>query len=502
MKIRIQLTTLLLFFSIVSYGQALQTIKTYHDPFTKRRLHEVYTVKQNTGIKHGNYKSYFEDGFLECVANFKNNVLHGACEVHERFFLRIITGGYNNGEKNGEWCYYARNRITGKKEHIEKKEFYKDGEVIWETEYYEPNESNKQQVKSHKEPVNDGKYKWCRKSWYPNGALLEEFCFGYDDNKSIEYYEDGGFKHRVEDGIVYTYSNDGKTLLNKKMKGGEEEIYENGLLKYSKRAITLNGKESEYELIEYKNGDIISKTIIDTDGRNVEEKKREQALKSQYEQAEKELNELLRPYLQQRFENKSSDWGVQGKQDACIKQRYYYDKRIEELRSAYYLRKSTVNKIVDKSKDVTSGELNGDKLKRIQDYIVEIKENYIPQKNNLTSIKSGLDNLITSLQLIDCNFIDIKVIHKGSGHTNYTLSVEIKAKKKLFEEYSKVSDHLMDNITNDSSDIFITSIQQYNVISSNFLKWKNTNTSDIEKQLKKAKTVQEKLEIFLSVGAN
>jgi len=133
-------------------------------------------------------------------------------------------------------------------------------------------------------------------------------------------------------------------------------------------------------------------------------------LKSQYEQAEKELNELLRPYLQQHFENKSSDWGVQGKQDACIKQRYYYDKRIEELRSAYYQRKSTVDKIADKLKNVTSGELNADKLKRIQDYIIEIKENYIPQKNNLTSIKSGLDNLITSLQLIDCNFIDIKVI--------------------------------------------------------------------------------------------
>ena len=49
MKIRIQLTVILLFICIVSYGQALQTIKTYHDPFTKKRIHEVYTGKQNTG---------------------------------------------------------------------------------------------------------------------------------------------------------------------------------------------------------------------------------------------------------------------------------------------------------------------------------------------------------------------------------------------------------------------------------------------------------------------
>jgi len=283
MKVKIQLTVLLLFISIVGYGQALQTIKTYHDPFTRSKLHEIYTIKKDTGIKHGSYKSYNENGYPYEEATFSNNILHGSYKAYKlhapKSGLLAESGVYNNGKKNGEWHYYYYNIFDAETHYLEKKIFYKDNKEIWETSYYEPNKSGKQQIKSHRESIDDGKYEWCRKSWYPNGALLEEFCFGYDDNKSIEkrieYYEDGGFKHRVEDGIVYTYSNDGKTLLNKKMKGGEEEIYENGLLKYSKRAISLNGKESEYELIEYKNGDIISKTIIDADGRNVEEKKRE-----------------------------------------------------------------------------------------------------------------------------------------------------------------------------------------------------------------------------------
>lgn len=61
MKNKLLLLLLLLSASLVANAQQLQTMRNYYD-FDGTKPREVYTVKQGTGIKHGNYKSYTRDG--------------------------------------------------------------------------------------------------------------------------------------------------------------------------------------------------------------------------------------------------------------------------------------------------------------------------------------------------------------------------------------------------------------------------------------------------------
>lgn len=76
MRNKLLLLLLLLSASSGAYAQQLQTVRNYHGFSDK--LAEVYTVKQGTGIKQGNYKSYTSSRYPVLDCNFSDNVLHGA----------------------------------------------------------------------------------------------------------------------------------------------------------------------------------------------------------------------------------------------------------------------------------------------------------------------------------------------------------------------------------------------------------------------------------------
>lgn len=104
MKNRILLLLLLLSASGGAYAQQLQTVRNYHGFSDK--LAEVYTVKQGTGIKQGNYKSYTVNGYPVLDCNFSDNVLHGAYKHYfGEYYSRQLqsSGSYNKGEMHGEW---------------------------------------------------------------------------------------------------------------------------------------------------------------------------------------------------------------------------------------------------------------------------------------------------------------------------------------------------------------------------------------------------------------
>lgn len=498
MKIRIQLTVILLFICIVSYGQALQTIKTYHDPFTKKRIHEVYTVKQNTGIKHGSYKSYFEDGFLECVANFKDNVLDGACEVHERFILQITVGTYNNGKKNGEWSYYARNRTTGKKEYIEKKEMYKEDVIVANTTYYPSSKK-----KFHAEQVGDMKY---YKKWYEDGTLESEAIYkvtvgNYGENETpvniINYNSKGVVIAKQENDITYIYSDDGTALLTKEDKQKKyTENYSDGEITQTIQEYRDHNDRTVFEVIEYKNGEKLSRKVIDANGQDMEAKYEKDNLQAEYTALRNQLDNYQLELIPRVVIENNSNGG-------CRKSKYESDKSINKLLENYNLHKSALDKISSSKQKyrIMVNKVDNDQLKSLQNYITQVEEYFLPQKEILLNINQEISSLSAKLYQIECEYISVQNEYKGTTYIGS--KVEVKHKKNLYNDYSLITDYLIGKTKNEENlPEVLLAIQQYNIISDNLLKWRNTKTSDIEKQLKNAKTVQEKLEIFLSGEAN
>ncbi|MDR3059577.1 MAG: hypothetical protein LBU84_15755, partial [Prevotella sp.] len=457
-----------------------------------------YTVIQNTGIKHGNYKSYFEDGFLECVANFKYNLLHGACEVHERFILQITVGTYNNGKKNGEWSYYARNRTTGKKEYLEKKEVYKEDVIVANTTYYPSSKK-----KFHAEQVGDMKY---YKKWYEDGTLESEATYkvtvgNYGENETpvniINYNSKGVVIAKQENDITYIYSDDGTALLTKEDKQKKHtENYSDGEITQTIQEYRDHNDRTVFEVIEYKNGEKLSRKVIDANGQDMEAKYEKDNLVAEYKALRNQLdNYQLVPISRVIIENNSNG--------GCRKSKYESDKLINKLLDNYNLHKSALDKITSSKQkySIMLDKVDNDQLKSLQDYITQIEEYYLPRKGMLLNISRKIQSLSAKLYQIECEYILAKNQYKGTTYIGST--IEVKHKKNLYNDYALIADYLISKIsdTNNLSEVLLD-IQQYNIISDNLLKWKNVKTSDIEKQLKNAKTVQEKLEIFLSGGAN
>lgn len=132
MKIKIQLTMFLLLLSIVGYGQALRTIRTYF-PYSGGKLSEIYTVINDTGLKHGTYKSYNINGNLDLVMNYNRNLRHGKCIQYDsdRGTNIKVNGEYFNDEQHGTWTYYKIPFNT-----IEEIHEYNKGEYLKRTAFY------------------------------------------------------------------------------------------------------------------------------------------------------------------------------------------------------------------------------------------------------------------------------------------------------------------------------------------------------------------------------
>lgn len=502
MKIKIQLITLLLLISIISYGQALQTIKTYHDPFTRSKLHEIYTVKKDTGIKQGTYKSFNENGYPQEEATFNNNVLHGSYKVYKLYApksgLLAESGIYNNGKKNGEWLYYYYNMFAADKHYLEKKISYKDDVAIAKTTYYPSSKK-----KFHAEQTGDIRY--C-KQWYENGTLESEAIYkitvgNYGENeepiKIINYNENGVLTAKYENDITYIYSEDGTNLVSKEDKTKKyTEYYKNGEVVQTIQEYRDHNDRTVFEVIEYINGGKLSRKVIDANGQDMEAKYERDNLQAEYTALRNQLDELRLEALPKVMIQNNNNGN-------CRKSKYESDKVIDKLSNTYYQRTSVLDKMVSEKKryNIMLDKVDKDQIESIQNYIAQINEYYVPQKGTLISISRGIGTLTAKLYQIECEYTTVKNNYKGTTYLGSTL--EVTHKKNLYKDYSLISDYLMDRTKKeDNLSEMLLAIQQYNIISDNLLKWRSAKTSDIEKQLKNAKTIQGKLEIFLSGGGN
>lgn len=237
---------------------AQKTIKVYHDPYTKSRLKEQYTVN-SFGLQHGNYKQWNDDGILLYDFNFNNGEQHGKCITYFSFGeygvgfhcsgkpLKIEY--FSNGEpigthttnkcRNGnstilesekkyagkkyELTYYFENgnKMSYEEGILRDNKEWANGKYI---EYYENGsvhtEGNYKDIGGYNRPIKIG----CWKYFYENGKFMGEenfneagqlngkYCKYNDNGKKIqigEYYhnpaEQGTGKTAVKSGLWITY---------------------------------------------------------------------------------------------------------------------------------------------------------------------------------------------------------------------------------------------------------------------------------------------------------
>ena len=199
-----------------AFAQNTQTVKTYHDPWTKTQLAEVYTVLQNTPTKHGNYKKYDERGTLIEDKNFSNGQFHGTCKTFYNAFLAQV---YDNPKdwygKIAEVLNYSKGELHGSaeeyhylygKQQLKYQRVYANGAMTKNTEYHnngnkkisvqlngictEWHENGQKSAEyTYKNGEADGQYN----AWYENGNIAGTGIFrnGNKFGKWTEYYPDG-----------------------------------------------------------------------------------------------------------------------------------------------------------------------------------------------------------------------------------------------------------------------------------------------------------------------
>lgn len=58
------------------------------------------------GLRHGEWKSWYEDGSLWSVGSFVNGLRHGKGIVYHPNGKKFIEGAYIHGERSGKWMWW------------------------------------------------------------------------------------------------------------------------------------------------------------------------------------------------------------------------------------------------------------------------------------------------------------------------------------------------------------------------------------------------------------
>lgn len=259
MKYQFLTIVLMLTFGL-SYAQSLETIKKYHDPYTRTNVNEVYTVLKNTNTKHGEYKSYDSKGHLTQKGSYKEGAQDGKWVTYYGVALASLRNDYQNWiDKVKEVANYSGGKRHGTrigykypngKRVIEFEKEYANGDLVKETTYWENGQ------KQSFVQINGV----CR-SWNENGVKIVEYTTNemseiegayqewYDDGNKyvIAHYENGNLvgdcKQWFPDGTVQIdqhYST--KSILTKNL-----EFYSSGKPKSEMNCENSKCKETLYD---------------------------------------------------------------------------------------------------------------------------------------------------------------------------------------------------------------------------------------------------------------
>ncbi|WP_282748083.1 toxin-antitoxin system YwqK family antitoxin [Paraprevotella xylaniphila] len=478
------------------HSQSLQTRRTYYD-WQCSRIHEVFTVITGTNKMHGTYKKYSQYGGLYVIANYKNGLLHGKHTTYDGNPQERIqcSTNYLNGKKNGAEIIYDSD---GK--YPIKVTVYKEDEPIEQTKYFANNKK-----KSHTKLIGD---KQQTTIWYENGiieydGILQVTVGNYGDIttplKYIQQNKSGQIIEKLEDGIVYNYSDDGKVLLKKENlnTGLLEEFEENGNRSKTIQKKSENGSEY-YTITLYKDNESYSTKTYDKNGNDLEVlKAREQAIQ-QYDSLYNVLNQKspidiayqicnLKDYAETPTNLPIYQYRTSRDRESVIDRAIRRMKQIIDENAKQRLRFQNF----DFSNEAHNPQNGVEEITKYLKGNVNLTEQY----NTYSNMLNVAEQLVRNIYLIEANYIEAVLEERG-----YNCTFQPKVHSKMYSSYEEVVKYLENKISQENIELSELSnyINQYCIISKKVIKWYPKKISPINKALKKATSVEEKIKVFLT----
>ena len=248
---------------------------------SKNKLLEGYLIFKKDGLFNGEKREYYEEGDIQSVSPFKNNVADGIFITYYQNGNIKVKNTYKNGNEEGEGLFYYENgqleekyfmkngKLDGEAINyfedgkIRNKAIFKDG-IILEEEVHENNEIKKNIFKNEEIVQQDV---------YTKNKILKATIFFLENEKTkiITYHKNGNKQEEVFsingllDGEAFIYYPSGKLENKSFFKDGKREgesltYYENGKLK--KKILYKNGMKNGIAIIYYENGMIEEKAYF------------------------------------------------------------------------------------------------------------------------------------------------------------------------------------------------------------------------------------------------
>jgi len=270
------------------------------------KLLKRYRMYDKKGVLNGNSISYYEEGNIQSIFPYKNNLIEGlVIRYYENGNIKEEVN-YKNDKMNGEAKSYDENgKLNGRtifkddirleddiyKENEILKNTFKNGELVKqdicelngtlkerriltgdEMEYstFYPNGNVKQRILTKdkiiiKEQIYARNGNIMSNSFFSDGKPVIEYFEYYPDGKlfrkistinkmlngdSIEYYPNGNIKEKI-------------SFVDDKMNGEDIEYYENGVVK--EKAYFINDKQEKEHLFYDEKGKLIKTEIYKND---------------------------------------------------------------------------------------------------------------------------------------------------------------------------------------------------------------------------------------------
>ena len=250
----------------------------------KNKLLKGYLIFKKDGLFNGEKREYYEEGDIQSVSPFKNNVADGIFITYYQNGNIKVKNTYKNGNEEGEGLFYYENgqleekyfmkngKLDGEAINyfedgkIRNKAIFKDG-IILEEEVHENNEIKKNIFKNEEIVQQDV---------YTKNKILKATIFFLENEKTkiITYHKNGNKQEEVFsingllDGEAFIYYPSGKLENKSFFKDGKREgesltYYENGKLK--KKILYKNGVRNGEAAEYYESGIIKQKAYFIND---------------------------------------------------------------------------------------------------------------------------------------------------------------------------------------------------------------------------------------------
>ena len=270
-------------FSPISYANYdLDTSYSIGGVDFPNKLLKRYRMYDKKGVLNGNSISYYEEGNIQSIFPYKNNLIEGlVIRYYENGNIKEEVN-YKNHKMNGEAKSYDENgKLNGRtifKDDIKLEEdVYKENEILKNT--FKNGELVKQDICTpngtlkERRILNGDEMEYS--TFYPNGnvkqkilakdkTIIKEQIYARNGNiMSNSFFSDG--KPVIE---LFEYYPDGKlfrkiSTVNKMLNGDSIEYYPNGNIK--EKTHFINNKEEGEHFFYDKNGNLIKTDIYKND---------------------------------------------------------------------------------------------------------------------------------------------------------------------------------------------------------------------------------------------